>query len=186
MYDGPSAPRSTTTTTTSPAQGNYAGEALTAIGGLTSAYASYMAGRANKKIADFNARMARVQAAQAIQAGEFNANRVAIAAQRQQGAAQAAEAGAGIVAGAGTAKAVEASNEAASNMDRLMIELNARREAYGFQVRAAADTMEGKLAEQKGAMQAGAALLDTGAQEWLESDPAYGGFRGRGLDFGMR
>ncbi len=157
---------------------DYGSMGMSAAGGITGAYAQYMAGRANKKIASWNAAQARLQSAQAIQAGDFAANRAAIREQQTQGAQRAAEAGSGVIAGAGTARAVEASSEASSEMDRTMIELNARRQAYGYQVQAAGDTLQGRMAEQTGDMGAIATLFNTGSNMWLESDPSFGGHRG--------
>lgn len=151
------------------------------IGGLTSAYAQYMAGRTNRRIANWNAAQARVQAAQAKEAGGLAANRVSTQEAETLGRQRGAEAGAGIVAGAGTARNVEASSQAASEMDKTMIELNARRAAYGFQMRAASDTAQGRIAEQQGEMGGIASLLNTQSQLWLESDQNYGGYRGKGI-----
>ncbi len=50
-------------------QTNYGGMGMTALGGLTSAWASLQAGRMNRETAGFNARQATIQAEQAIQAG---------------------------------------------------------------------------------------------------------------------
>lgn len=157
---------------------DYGSMTMAGVGGLTSAYAQYMAGKAQRRIADWNAKQARVQAAQAIQAGDFAANRVAIQEQQTLGRQRAAEAGSGIIAGAGTARAVEASSEAASEMDRTMIELNARRQAYGYQVKAAGDTLTGQMEQQRDTFGAMSTLLNTGSQVWLDADPAYGGHRG--------
>lgn len=162
---------------------DYGSMGMAAVGGITSAYAQYQAGKAQKKIANWNAAQARVQSAQALQAGEFNANRVAIQAEQTQGRQRAAEAGSGIIAGAGTSRAVEASSEAASDMDRFMIELNAKRQAYGYQVKAAGDTLTGQMDMQRGEMGAASTLLNTGSQVWLDADAAYGGHRGN-IQFG--
>lgn len=161
--------------TTQVPQNNYAGQTATAVGGVASAYATYMAGKANRRIAAANARLARVQAQQAIEAGNFEANRSDIAAQSAQASGIAAQAGGGIVAGAGTGAAVQASNDAASSMDRYLIQLNARREAFGYRARASIDTFEGKLAQAEGSEKAVATLLNTGNKVWLESDRTQGG-----------
>ncbi len=166
-----------------PAQTNYVGMSLTALGGLTSSWASLQAGRYNRRSADFNADMADRQAEQARRAGDFAANRLEGQGRVVQGKARAAMAAGGTVVGAGTNASVLASNEAALAMDESTIRANAIREAFGFSARAVADREAGRMAELTGKMQAISTGFNTLSQEELESDPTYQGFRGRGVQF---
>lgn len=166
-----------------PAQTNYGGMSLTALGGLTSSWASLQAARYNRRQADFNASRSDEQAVQAKQTGDMAANRVAGQARVVQGNARAAMAAGGTVVGAGTNAAVLASNEAAAAMDQNTIRTNALREAFGFRARAVADRQAGRMAEQAGPMQAISTGFKTLGRLELESDPRYPGARGSGIEF---
>ncbi len=149
---------------------NWLGYGATAAGGLTKALAQDRAGRANQRLARINAHLARTQADQAIQAGDFAANRVATKEAVMEGADRARQAAGGTVVGAGTSRLVAASSKAAAMADEQMIRLNARRQAYGFNAKASIDDFEGKLARQGGRMAAAETLLNTGDKLWQESD----------------
>jgi hypothetical protein len=152
---------------------NYGGAVATGVGGLATAYATYESGRAQKRLAAFNARYAKMQSEQALQAGEFAANRVAEHTRQVEAAGRAAAAGSGVVAGAGSQRYIAASNEAAGAMDQLMIDLNARRQAYGYQVKAQADTIEGRMAGSAANVTAAQTLLNTGSRLWMQSDQSH-------------
>ncbi len=149
---------------------NAGGYALTAAGGVASAFASYASGQGNARIARQNARMARQQADQAIQTGHLMVGRVENQERRVEASQQAAAAGGGIVAGAGTQAKLAESARYAADMDERMIALNARREAYGYKSRAAIDTFQGRLAAQAGTMQAAETALNTGNKLWQQYD----------------
>lgn len=165
---------------------NYAAMGMTAFGGITSALGSYYAGKTQQAIANANAEIGRIQSQEAIRTGEFAANRAITRGRQVEGQQRAAEGASGIVAGAGTGALAEASTEQASHMDQLMIQRNAAREALGFRENAAADTEQGVLARATGNAGAISTLLNTGAQEWLESDPQFRGYHGSGISFGGR
>lgn len=162
---------------------NYLGMGSAAISGGATAYAQYSAGQANKRIAMGNARIAREQAAQAEQSGQFAANRVYEHERQIEGSMKASAASSGIVAGAGTSGRAAASSAAASDMDRYLIQLNARRQAYGFQTKAAIDTFEGNLAARKGEQEAIGTLGHTAAKVALLGDEQYGGYQHDRLTF---
>ena len=69
-------------------------------------------------------------------------------------------------------------------MDALMIKRAAAREAMGFTAQGMTDQMEGQMAAQAGRLSALSTLLNAGSQMWLESDPNYIGYRGRGVGMG--
>ena len=163
--------------------GNGAAMSMTAIGGITSAIGQYYSGQANKAIAGANAQIAGIQAQEAERTGVFASNRAVIRGHQIEEQQRASQAASGVVVGAGTAGSALESTEAASHMDALMIQRNAAREALGYQLKATNDTMHGRLAESSADMGAISTLLNTGAQEWLETDPNYTGLRGSGVRF---
>lgn len=169
---------------TNPGNTNWAAMSLTALGGLTSAYSQIQAGKANSASATANSEMAMNQATEATNAGAFAAARASIRGQQVASKALAGQAGQGVVAGAGTGGAVVQDSIQGSQMDALMIQRNAAREAIGLQTKAAEDQQEAVSDERKGDAGAISTLLNTGAQEWLEADSQYGGFRGRGIGLG--
>lgn len=161
---GPAAPASTGS--------NWVGNSTTALGGLTTAWGQFSAGRANQRLARINAAQARQQASESLQAGQFSSNRALSQENQQEGAMKAAQAGGGTVVGAGTSAFAQASSRAGSNMDRYLIELNARRQAYGYQSKAAIDTFQGKQAQVAGDLGAAETLLNTGDKLWQNADHA--------------
>jgi hypothetical protein len=141
---------------------------FTALGGVNQAFSSYQAGQANKSIARFNATNDRMQAEQAMQAGSTEQARAATKEQILKGAQTSAFAGQGVVTGAGTARTVVAASEAASEMDRLMIGINARRQAYGYRVRAADEMFAGREAAIQGNEAALGSLMRVGGQALIK------------------
>lgn len=163
--------------------GNGIAMAMTAAGGVTSALAQLSAGKTNQAIARANASVAEAKSEEALNAGQFAANKAIERGRQVEATQRAGFAGQGVVAGAGTAGLVQKDTEQVSAVDAEMIRRNAQREALGFTSQAAADRMQGDAAAAQGRMGALSTLLNTGSQEWLESDPNYGGFRGRGINF---
>lgn len=152
---------------------NWLGLASTAVGGVRTAYSQFGAGRTNARIAGDNARIAAVQADEAENAGTFAANQVAIKARVLEGQQRSGQAGQGVVVGAGTAGLVTAQTDEASAMDELMIKRDAARRALGYQIQEGGDRIQGEMAKQKGDEEALGTLLNTGAKEWLMSDPSH-------------
>jgi len=155
--------------------------ALTAGGGITSAWGQLQSGKTNRDIERVNAQVARDKAEQAENAGAFAAAKTQIKGQQIQGVQRGAMAGQGTVAGAGTSGAVLQDTTEATGMDALMIQRNAAREAMGYQTAAMSDEMKGNAAYRAGQMGAISTLMNAGSQAWLESDPNYSGYRGRGV-----
>lgn len=136
---------------------------LTALGGASQAYTSYEAGQSNSAIDQFNARNSRKQAEQSLQAGGMQAARVDTRETILRGQQTAGFAGQGVLVGAGTARSVVAGSEAVSEMDKLMIGINARRQAYGYEVAAANSDFQAHLAKVRGNEEALGSLVKTGA-----------------------
>lgn len=162
---------------------NTGGMALTAAGAFTSAFGTYLAAKYNRHTLERNAQLARMQAQQAIQAGQFAANRVTTRERTMEGQQRSSAAAGGVVANAGSNKAVQASSEAAGAMDRYMIELNARRQALGFNLRAVGDESQGRLEDLNAKQQIGSTVANAAAMEWLEADPTFAGYRRGGIQF---
>ncbi len=155
---------------------NY-GQALTLVGGAVSAYATYEAGKDNEAVHRFNAEQARIQASQAIQAGDFAISEREARERYIEGVTRAGFASQGVVVGAGTSAAVLRNEANVSAMDKMMIGLNARRQAYGHQAMAIDQERQGKAAMLKGETGAVATLLNTENQWRLEGDTSYTGAR---------
>lgn len=153
------------------------GPYMTAAGGLLGAYGSYTAGKANRRVARFNAEYARMQAEQARQSAGFQEAQVEGRTREVAGSMRASQGASGTVVGAGTNRAALDAVQGASEMDKLLIEINARRQAYGYQVAAVDQTIRGDMASQAGNMGAIETLLNTGSSIELERDPSYSGAR---------
>jgi hypothetical protein len=127
-----------------------AGTGLQAGAEVGGGVAAWYAGRTNRAIADFNARIADYKAIAAANRGRFVVNQVA----RRTGellAGQATAAAAnGSVAGAGTNAAVAASTAGLGLGDQATARLNALMEAWGYGSAAAGERMQGDLAARAG------------------------------------
>ncbi len=159
------------------------GPYMTLAGGITSAYAQYQSGRYNQKIARYNASLKRIQAEQAIQAGNERRNVIDARERIVEGGTRANFAAQGVVVGAGTSMAVIDSERSTAEMDKLLVSINANRQAFGFQTAARGDDLSGDMAMRTGRMGAISTALNTGAQLELESDPKYRGYHGSGVTF---
>lgn len=148
---------------------------LTAFGGLTSAYAAFQTGKINSQIANYNANLARLQSSEAIQSGDLASGQEA-GRQKQREGAIAANFGAQNVSGGSQAAALVSSRNQ-SAMDQLIIQTNARRQAYGYQVRAASESTQAAQDMAQARSKETATLLYTGAQEELYQDPRFPGQR---------
>lgn len=152
-----------------------------AVGGAASAYSMFEAGKTSQSLARFNANYARMQADQAVQAGGFAAARRQVVANQLTGRTVAEQGASGTVAGAGTNRAVTASQDAGTASDKYLLEVNASRQSNAMQVRAAGDDFTGQQDRSAGEMAAMSTLLNTGSNEWLESDPTWDPRFGRGV-----
>lgn len=167
-----------------PSSGNGAAMLTTGIGGLSAAYSQFQSGRINRRIARYNAERARVQADQAIQAGDFAARRRQMVQQQLTGSTIAAQASGGTVVGAGTSRLVTKGQESASAMDQFLLRLNASRQAESYMVKAAGEDFSGEMKMREGESGAIGSLLNTGSNEWLLSDSSFDPRFGRGVAVG--
>lgn len=145
------------------------GMGLSAFGSLTNAYASYQSGHANAAIDRLNANYDRLRSRETLENGEYRAGVLDLRSSQIAGAQATSAAGQGVVAGAGSAGMVQQSSYAGLSADSNMIRLNARREAYGYEVAASSAEYRADQAIRAGNMQAvgsvlqGAGSLATGA-----------------------
>jgi len=133
-----------------------------AIGGVSSAMSENAAGKFNQIQAKHNARIADLQAEDAILRGRDDERLfrrqtdVLIGAQRTSLAAQ------GIEIDSGTALRIQEDTAALGELDALTIRNNARREAWGYQVQAGDQRLRGDIARAEGRNRAMSTLLGTG------------------------
>lgn len=103
------------------------------------------------ELVEYNAAVARIQAADAIQRGEEEANRFRSQVRVLIGSQRAGFAGGNIDVGYGSAVDVQADAALLGELDALTIRTNAGREAWGFQVQAEDLTTRAEIARQEGA-----------------------------------
>ena len=140
-----------------------------AIGGTTmSVRGQLQAGRAAKEAGEsaaqreeFNAGIARQQAADAIARGADEESRFRAGVRGLIGSQRAGFAGQGVVAGFGSAADVQADAAFLGELDARQIRANAAREAWGFEVEAQDREKAADVARKGG--QVGAAAARTGA-----------------------
>lgn len=90
---------------------------------------------------DFDAKLAAVQATDAIQRGSEAANRTRVAVAGEVGTARARLAASGVQLGSGSAAGIEAQTKTFGALDEQMIRNNAAREAMGFTTQATLDQL---------------------------------------------
>jgi hypothetical protein len=124
------------------------------IAGASSAakgYTNYMAytgqGAYQKGIADVNASLMQMQAADAIRRGDLAASQQLEAGKRVVGAQRAAIGASGVDVNSGSAAMAQEGARAMSAVDALTIENNAHLEALGYKMNAIATSASGRLAQ---------------------------------------
>ncbi len=132
------------------------------IGGsaLYGAAAQRKAGEANAEIAGINARIADMQADDALRRGEKDEKRHRLDVKKFIGSQRVALAAQGIEVDSGTALELQEETAGLGELDALTIRNNAAREAWGYRVQAQDATYRGEIALQNSKMQANATLLE--------------------------
>lgn len=149
----------TTATAASTSWLTYAGLAASLAGAGVGAYSSYQQGKSAEAQAEYNAKQAEAQAADAQLRGGIEANqkrqevRRAIASQQTQLAANGVETS----SGSGLTLMSDAAHE--GELDAQTAYANAMREAYGYQSQATAYRYSGKTAKSNAYGQAAGSLL---------------------------
>lgn len=122
------------------------GQALTtAIGQRQQAGAVLASGGYNQRLAEWNAKLAERQAADAIARGQTAAQRQGMATRQAIGAQRAALAANGVEVNDGSAVDVQSDTAALGALDALTIRNNAAREAWGYQAQASNYRQQGIL-----------------------------------------
>jgi hypothetical protein len=147
--------------------GEYAGAinaSSSLVGGGAQAYSSYASGKYNRKIANWNAQVAEVQARDAVSRGEINVANLAEHADALISSNRSSYAAQGVDVSSGSAAQVTADTQRKFQRDAQILRLNAAREAWGFRVQAADYRAKGDMAYREGKNQAIATLLDSTGQ----------------------
>ncbi len=158
--------------------------AIAAVGAVYSAYQANEAGQQQKKLAEWNAKVADLQAAQVAEIGVSDASQRTAAGGRLQGAQRAALAAQGINPDevGGTAEALQADTQRITEQDARTIRSNATRQAWGFQIDAQNSRMGGALAAKRGTEQAVGGLLQAGGSLYKDGyDSGYWGGGSKGV-----
>jgi hypothetical protein len=112
----------------------------------TEAQAASLRGRFENDVAERNAQLAERQGRDAIGLGDLEARRLGGQTDQAISTERAATAGQNVDVSGGSAAAVRASQQLVGNVDELTIRNNAARQAWGYDVEAANQRMNGRLA----------------------------------------
>ena len=156
---------------------------ITSLGaGLVGVYSAFQAASQTKRLASFNATQAQLQEAQIEAAGQAAETARGGMGTVMEGRANAALAAQNVGPG-GTAAVVKAQLRSQTVQDQMTLQSNAMREARGMELRSRAATLEGQMTSSKDEQAAVSTILDTAAQEELEQNPKYAGFRSKGVSY---
>lgn len=136
------------------------GSAIAGAG--TSAYGQLKAGSEAKKAADYNAKVAEAQAADALARGRDEESRFRSELKGLIGSQRAGFAAQNIDVSTGSAVDVQADTAYLGELDALTIRSNAAREAWGYRVQAANQRQAGADASRASKFGAASTILGTG------------------------
>lgn len=142
--------------------GSFASGATALAGAYSQSQAMEAQAIYQKTQSEMNAKLADMQAADAIKRGNKNAAQVGKNAKRVLGAQRAALAAQGIDIDSGSAADVQQDTEVLSAMDQMTVKNNAWKEAWGFKVQALNTRAEGDWAMAAGQQAARNTLLTGG------------------------
>lgn len=139
-----------------------AGGAIQLVGGMYQAKAMQRQGAYQKSIADMNARLSSLSAADAVRRGNVEAMRMVGRGDRAASADRGAFAGGGVDVNSGSAIANQQGIKAMSQLDALTISHNAALEAVGYNMQAINQTAAGRFAQIGAATNASATIAEGG------------------------
>lgn len=139
-------------------------EAIGAVGAVMGVMGAIQSGEAQKKAADYNAQVAENDAIAKQQAAAFEEERQRERARRELAFARAQAGGSGTTM-SGSPLDIMARSAENAELEALAIRYSGQLGANASRSQAAADRMQGKIAQQAGYMQAGTTLL-TAAGKW--------------------
>lgn len=134
---------------------------ITAIG---SARAAKMQGDYEASIAATNARIARLQASQVLEAGDAEVSKELTKTSQTVGAVRAVQGASGTDVGKGSNVIVRGAIQEMGAMDALTIKNNAARQAWGLETEALQDTFKGQYAKLTAGVKAQQTILTGGLQ----------------------
>lgn len=143
------------------------GTAVAVRGARRAGKAGQAAAEADATLSDYNADVAELQAADALERGEIEANRYRQSVRALVGGQRAAYAAQGVDVNSGSPLEVQEDTRAIGELDALQLVNNAKREAWGFKVEAYDSRMRAFYARREGVMLAKAgttAALSAGLQ----------------------
>jgi hypothetical protein len=146
--------------------GGYASAYATLLNGATSAYAGHKAGVLNDREARFNAKIAEMQANDAIQRGGLDETKLRNNVQETLSTQRSGYAGQGVVVGQDTPAELAKQTATMRDADVMTIRNNARMEAWGYKVQAVNDRLGGLFGRMTADNQARQTLLTSGAKAW--------------------
>lgn len=171
------------------AQAAIVGISLLVQGGIALASASQEAdaaraqGEYEKRIADYNAKVAEEQAKDALKLGEKDVHAVNRQVDQTVGAQRVAFAAQGVDPNFGSAADVQRDARIAGSMDVMTIRNNAARQAWGYRVQAQDATMRGQFAKMAAENKASATMTTGGLKALgnvVEAGVAFaGGIKGK-------
>jgi hypothetical protein len=138
--------------------------ALFAGGAGLNAFSQIRAGLAEQSNANFNARVADMQALDAERRGEIEGRRVSLMANRLIGEQRAAFGASGVDVATGSPTLIYEDTARQAMADRTTILSNAAREAWGYRVQAKDLRRHGRYAAGAGKLGAAGSLITSGAQ----------------------
>lgn len=139
---------------------------LGAAGTAVAAYGAYQQGQQQKKIADYNAKVGEVNAAEAIQRGALAADQQRAKVRQILSTQRAVMGASGAEVGSGTLGKVLEQTSTLGELDARQIEVDAQREAWGLRTQGALGRFEGEVVAQAGSLNAFGSLLTGGAQAY--------------------
>lgn len=148
-----------------------AGTIASAVGSGVSAYGSYQQGKAQRRMAERNAKIAESRAAAAARDGRIMSNASRRQSERLKSRQRALYAKSGVTS-AGSPLIIQAEQAAQAEMQALDIERNAENQAQAQRQQAELDRMQGKSAYRAGLYGAGSTLLQ-GAGDVATGIAAY-------------
>lgn len=152
-----------------------AGLALAGVGAAVSAVSSIAGGYAQRDAADYNARVAEMQAVSAEQAAAREEQNARLRLARTQGTVRARAAGAGLDIAQGSPLEILAENAREGELDALTARYSGQVEASRARSTAALERTRGQNAVTAGWMGAGAQLLTAAGSAYKLYGPVSGG-----------
>lgn len=130
-----------------------------AVGMVQGAMASSRAGRANQRIANRNALIARIQAGQVLDLAEDDVEVLRLQEEMLKGEQTAAFAGQGVDLSSDIVQRTELQTEAVIASEIATLRNNARKKAWGLEVQAQTDVTAGQIARRRGRSDAIATVI---------------------------